>query len=243
MRFKKLMLVFFLGLFALSAVWAVNVLDKAAENRSGDAIHTPRYTTSEIKTLLGNNPDAEDSGKIFAVFRVNTKIPVAEVEGLNDTEIVRQLFSRYLDYFRALPPEHSLYIKGYTIDWVYRENLATMIIPIAFAVILPETANNHEEIFRAYFNIVGAIPHTASHKQVFSVHYTVIPYKEFNSKMSGSPPHDERVPIINSEFNTEWTTASAGVSKDGTGLTKSCSLILAKDRSNFYGIGRLASQI
>lgn len=136
-----------------------------------------------------------------------------------------------------------MYIKGYTIDAVYRENLATMIIPMAFAAIFPETAKNHEEIYRAYFDIVGAIPHTASHKQVFSVHYTVIPYKEFNTKIVGNPPRDSRVPAINSEFNTQWIYSSAGVSKDGTGLTKSCSLILAKDSTNFYGIGRLASQI
>jgi len=235
MRFKKLMLVFFLALFTLAAVWAVNVVNKASENRSSNVTHTPRYTPSEIKTLLGNDPDAENPNKIFAVFQVNTKIPVSEVEGLNDTEIVRQLWIRYLDHFRALPPEHSLYIKGYTIDWVYRENLATMIIPMAFAAIFPETAKNHEEIFRAYFDIVGAIPHTASHKEVFRVHYTVIPYKEFNTKMSGNPPRDSRVPVINSEFNTEWTTASAGVSKDGTGLTKGCYLYLSKD-SNFYAI-------
>ncbi|WP_110954341.1 hypothetical protein [Anaerosinus massiliensis] len=240
MRFKKLMLVFFLGLFVLAAVWAVNVLHKAAENRSGDAIHTPRYTPDEIKVLLDNDPDAKEPNEIFGIFQRNSKIPVAEVEGLNDTEIVRQLLIRYLDHFRALPPEHSLYIKGYTIDWVYRENLATMIFPMAFSVILPETANNHEEVYRAYFNIVGAIPHTASHKEVFSVHYTVIPYKEFNTMIVGNPPRDSRVPVTNVEFNTEWTTASAYVSKDGTGLTKGYYLYLSKDR-NFYAIDREVS--
>ena len=232
MRFKKLMLVFFLALFALAAVWAVNVVNKASENRN--ATHTPRYTPSEIKALLDNKHVANDPNKIFGVFRANGKIPVSEVEGLNDTEIVKQLWIRYLDQFRALPPEHSLYIKGYTIDMVYRADLS-MIIPMTFGAIFPETAKNHEEIARVYFDIVGAIPHTASHKEVFGVHYTVIPYKEFNTRMVGNHPYDDRVPVTNSEFNTEWTTASAGVSKDGTGLTKSCYLYLSKD-SNFYAI-------
>lgn len=79
MRFKKLMLVFFLALFALAAVWAVNVVKKASENRN--VTHTPRYTPSEIKAILGNDPDAKEPNEIFATFQVNTKIPERKLKG------------------------------------------------------------------------------------------------------------------------------------------------------------------